>query len=132
MPPAGSDLELILCCELQLPQSTRTGDASERRRVQGVTRPSKAPVRVIQSVESFEPDRELMLLVVRHRELLMQRRIEVCIARADKAATLQCSEETSRGVLVSSFIDPGAERSGASLEIRADPGWIRPIEVTER
>ena len=132
MPPAGSDLELILCCELQLPQSTRTGDASERRRVQGVTRPSKAPVRVIQSVESFEPDRELMLLVVRHRELFVERGIQVRKARADEGAPVQCTEETGRSVLVSSLIDPGAEGSGASFEVRANPGWIRPIEVTER
>src|SRR6185437_5894889 len=133
MPPAGPKLELVLCCELQLAQLTSTGNASERGRIEGHIRSrGEPPIGVIQSVESLEPDRELMLLVVRHRELFVERGIQVRKARADEGAPVQCTEETGRSVLVSSLIDPGAEGSGASFEVRANPGWIRPIEVTER
>lgn len=52
-----SSLELVFGSELQLAQLTRTGDASERGRIERHIRTiSERPIGVVQSVESLEPD----------------------------------------------------------------------------
>ena len=69
-------LELVLCRQLQLAHGgRRAADAAEGRRTVGQIR--IAPVGVIEGVECLETNRQLMLFVVGHQKLLVQRGIQV-------------------------------------------------------
>ncbi len=71
--------ELVLRGELQLPHSARSSDTPEGRRIVGQI--WLIPVWVIENVKRLKSDREQMTLLIRHREILMQRSIEVSESR---------------------------------------------------
>src|SRR5579863_7240914 len=76
-----------------------------------------------------------MLLVVGHREILVQGGIQVGKSRRSEAPALQGAEETCRHAcrrrLVCSLVHPVVQRSRAASEVWTLSGRIGPIEVAK-
>ena len=66
----GASLELVLRCELKLTHRSRSADTAESGR--GERHIRIVPVRVVEGVERFEANRQLMVFIEGHRERFVE------------------------------------------------------------
>src|ERR1035441_5641734 len=85
-----SGLELIFGRKLQRAHAARVHLTEAGGCVGNVGR---GPIGMIQSIESFETNIQLVLLVIGHCKVLVQRGIHICKARTMEAATRSVPEQ---------------------------------------